>query len=1027
MCNDFDLWLRAAPRFRFRHCEGGPLIRYRRHGQNFSDESAREREVEEVSRALAAAVEREDWTLLAPEAVSREGALVLLADALERRALPLPKLAARLREQGLRGRRRIVMTSFGYNDSGGGTIVPRQVSKELARRGYDVTVFHAGVGRVEPAEPYQVREWWEDGVRLVGVFNRPHGLLDLGNPDREVDDPPITRTFAELLDRIVPDAVHFHNLHNLGAALIDEAAVRGIRSLFTTHNYWLACPRGYLFTDRLELCHGPGDRGGECAACVGSLDADGYRRRFDEIRGRFSRGVDVCLAVSEAMRATLVGAGYPADAIDVVPQAMPEDGDIWEALGRDRRPGRLGPELTVGFFGSALPQKGPSLLVDAVQRADAPIRVRIHGEVPAAFAAELEARDARGVVEICGRFDHADLPGLLAGVDVAVIPSVWWDCAPLMVSECLAGRVPVLAARMGGIVDFVSDGRNGLLFDGRDVADLARKLDRLTQEPGLLERLQEGISAPPSFAAHVDELEAYYRGERPRRGHAGVASLSVRWRGDHGSTESLAGVNRGVCDRLERMDGIALERISRTGSGGGPALPLPAQVEVRHQFPPDLRPPASGRLAIIQPWEFGAAPAEWVEGINRNVDELWVPSAHVRDTYVDSGVDPDRIVVVPNGVDLETFSPAGPSMPIDGSGVRLLFVGGLIDRKGPDLLVAAFLDAFAGRTDVTLVIKDFGADGIYPKADRRKLREYSESGQLPRIVYLHRDMPVAELASLYRTCDVLVHPYRGEGFGMPVLEAMACGLPVIVTAGGPTDEFCPDDACWRIRSRRNRYPEKRCGQWATTAWPWMLEPDPGHLRELLVEAAGDAAARSSRGRAGRTAAERWSWDEVAGRYRDRIAALAARPPRHAAPDPAPLELEPARLRLLATPAWRGRDRLGELLAAWVRGVNAGDGACLHLLADPRTAPGEDECTEHVLRAAEAAGVSLDSAADIVILTHPLAGGDGLRLHAGVDGYVPLHPACAGHERLARAAGRPVLEPDPAVLAAWSAAGLERAA
>jgi Glycosyl transferases group 1 len=184
-----------------------------------------------------------------------------------------------------------------------------------------------------------------------------------------------------------------------------------------------------------------------------------------------------------------------------------------------------------------------------------------------------------------------------------------------MVSECLAGRVPVVAACMGGITDFVADGRNGLLFDGRDAADLARRLDRLAQEPGLLERLQEGISPPAAFADHVDELEAYYRGERPRRGHTGTAPVSVRWRGDHSSTESLAGVNRGVCDRLERMDGIALERISRTGAGAaGPALPLPAQVEVRHQFPPDLRPPASGRLAVIQPWEFGAAPAEWVEG-----------------------------------------------------------------------------------------------------------------------------------------------------------------------------------------------------------------------------------------------------------------------------------------------------------------------------------------------------------------------------------------------------------------------------
>ena len=173
---------------------------------------------------------------------------------------------------------------------------------------------------------------------------------------------------------------------------------------------------------------------------------------------------------------------------------------------------------------------------------------------------------------------------------------------------------------------------------------------------------------------------------------------------------------------------------------------------------------------------------------------------------------------------------------------------------------------------------------------------------------------------------------------------------------------------------------------------------------------------AERGRAaGRAAARRASWAAVAGLSRaDRRTGRATA--RHAAPDPAPLELDPARIRLLATPAWRGDDRLGELLAAWVGGVRPGTGACLFLLADPRSAPGEDACTQRVLDAAAEAGVSLDDAADIVILTHSLSGGDGPRLHAGVDGYVPLHDACAGHERLARAAGRPVLEPAAADLA-----------
>ena len=97
--------------------------------------------------------------------------------------------------------RRLLMTSFGFNDSGGGTTVPRLAAKELARRGWEVTVFHAAVAPTERRMPYEVREWREDGVELIGVHNRAHGLFDIGQPLREIDDPPISAAFSQVLDR----------------------------------------------------------------------------------------------------------------------------------------------------------------------------------------------------------------------------------------------------------------------------------------------------------------------------------------------------------------------------------------------------------------------------------------------------------------------------------------------------------------------------------------------------------------------------------------------------------------------------------------------------------------------------------------------------------------------------------------------------------------------------------------------------------------------------------------------------------
>ena len=74
-----------------------------------------------------------------------------------------------------------------------------------------------------------------------------------------------------------------------------------------------------------------------------------------------------------------------------------------------------------------------------------------------------------------------------------------------------------------------------------------------------------------------------------------------------------------------------------------------------------------------------------------------------------------------------------------------------------------------------------------------------------RIAYITDDLTEQEMASLYAACDVLVHPYRGEGFGLPVIEAMACGLPVIVTAGGSTDDFATDEFAFRIPSVRKPF------------------------------------------------------------------------------------------------------------------------------------------------------------------------------------------------------------------------------
>src|SRR5206468_8765696 len=117
----------------------------------------------------------------------------------------------------------------------------------------------------------------------------------------------------------------------------------------------------YLLTGEGTMCAGPGDGGG-CASCVGSSAVEEFERRLGGVRARAERSLTAVLAVSEAVRRTLLASGYSSELIDVVRQAMPHDADIWERVGRGRRPGRTGQRLTVAFLGSAYPHKGPQLL-----------------------------------------------------------------------------------------------------------------------------------------------------------------------------------------------------------------------------------------------------------------------------------------------------------------------------------------------------------------------------------------------------------------------------------------------------------------------------------------------------------------------------------------------------------------------------------------------------------------------------------------------------------------------------------------
>jgi glycosyltransferase involved in cell wall biosynthesis len=1063
MCNDFDFWIRAAQSWRFKHLPL-KLTHYRRHGGNFSDEKNKAIEKAEVEiilermvtkyRTLQDLVPEVDWTQSDADELARGVACELLikrghpdlADRLFREppgtgvtpALPGAAQDTGMTRASASGAvseatpRRILMVMYGWAESGGGTILPRSIAKELVKRGHDVQVFYAGVKPMAGKPAYHAYDHVEDGVRLRGIFNRPHVFMDLEEPLRDVEDSRILAEFRRIVDEFQPEVVHVHNLHNLSAAIAVEIGRRGLQGFFTPHNYWLVCPRLYLFRNDLSLCEGPGT-GARCGECVGQQHKDAeFAMRRAGVRQNFIESGLTCLAVSGAVRDVLIANGFPPDRITVLFQGHQQADRLWQEVGAHRSPRTPGGPIVFSFIGSAMAHKGVHLLVMAAQEVKGAFEVRIHGDSNPAYEQAMRALDKRGVVRFMGPYAYGAMSALLRATDVAVIPSVWYDNAPLAVNECLAARVPVLGANMGGIPEFLQPGVDGDVFRGCDADDLARKMQEIVDRPEMIAQWQSNITQPGSFERYITTLEALYSSDttvsRDLSACGPTLRPSVAWEGTQFAYHSLAHVNRRVVtellDRGEVDVSIVPFEDAEFEPGDDPTLkalaaahlrPMvgPPNVHVRHMWPPKLDPPPSGAWVMLQPWEYGCIPEAWVRPIREGVDEVWVPSAWSKAAYVKAGIPEERIVIIPNGIDPAIHQPEGPTFPVSTrKRFKFLFVGGTIGRKGIDALINAFGAAFKADDDVCLVLKASGLGSFYRDSaigdQIERLRKLPGS---PEIEIVDRNLTDAEVAALYRTCDALVTPYRAEGFCMPIAEAMACGLPVIATGYGACLDFADESTAFLVPAQEVACILPKLPPPAIE-YTWA-EPSVVDLARLMRHVAAnpdDARERAKRAR--ERLHSHYSWKQVSELYQQRIRDLACRVPRrfvpdyldplHFSPEVQPMEIEGLRRHnILVRPDWSDTAWIS-VLDKYLRAYSPEDDVALVIRDDS----GAQDATERLLSAIENLGYDPEKIPDVVVIDQNLAGNRTGGLYTACQAFVSL--GNSRHDREADACGLAII-------------------
>jgi len=196
-------------------------------------------------------------------------------------------------------------------------------------------------------------------------------------------------------------------------------------------------------------------------------------------------------------------------------------------------------------------------------------------------------------------------------------------------------------------------------------------------------------------------------------------------------------------------------------------------------------------------YEFTRLPELWVENINKYLSLVFVPSFFNYKVFIDSGVEKEKIRILRYGINPEFYYPSKNK----NQKLTFLCVGSPQKREGIDILLETFDMTFKENEDIKLILKlSYLPENpkIFEIRDFKGILSDYKNKMGNKLEIIDEQLTENQMGELYRKSDIYFSLSRAEAFGLPFLEAIACGKPVIAINYGGTKDFLNNENCYSI-------------------------------------------------------------------------------------------------------------------------------------------------------------------------------------------------------------------------------------